>query len=128
MIGVVLMVGFVLYYFIQTPFGQEIRCVGMDTEKSNKVGINNERIRIKVMVLSTMLAALGHLIYLQNIGMLNVYTGHLKHEIFASAALLAGVQRLRTLILNMHLQVYSYFIPCSLFRLKLGKNCLITLH
>lgn len=90
MIALILVVSAGVKYLLRTPLGQEIRSVGMDFEKSGMVGIDGKKIRVFAIVISTVLAALGHLIYLQNIGMLNVYTGHLKHEIFASAALLAG--------------------------------------
>jgi len=90
MIIVVFIFGGLLYYLLNTPFGQKVKAIGMDTEKAKMVGIDSNVIRIKAIVVSTVIAAIGQLIYLQNIGMLNVYTGHLKHEIFASAALLAG--------------------------------------
>lgn len=90
MIAFILVVSAGIKYLLHTPTGQEIRSVGMDIEKSGMVGIDGQKVRVLAIVLSTVLATLGHLIYLQNIGMLNVYTGHLKHEIFASAALLAG--------------------------------------
>ncbi len=82
--------GGIIYYILHTPFGQKVKCVGDSVDKSHLVGINSNKIRVQAMVISTVMATFGHLIYLQNIGMLNVYTGHLKHEIFASAALLAG--------------------------------------
>ncbi len=90
MLLLVISSGGLLYYIISTPFGQKVRCVGDSVEKSELVGIHASKIRVEAMILSTVIATIGHLIYLQNIGMLNVYTGHLKHEIFASAALLAG--------------------------------------
>ncbi|MBN2899322.1 MAG: ABC transporter permease [Clostridia bacterium] len=90
MIGVVLFFGAFINYLMHTPFGKEIKCVGDSSDRAYMVGINSKKVRIKAIVLSTVVASLGHMIYLQNIGMLNVYTGHLKHEIFASAALMAG--------------------------------------
>jgi simple sugar transport system permease protein len=90
MIGFVLIFGAFIYYVMHTPFGIKVKCVGESGEKAHMVGIEPDVIRIKAMVLSTVIACIGHFLYLQNIGMLNVYTGHLKHEIFASAALMAG--------------------------------------
>jgi len=90
MIAIVICFGCCLYYLLNTPFGRKIKCVGDSIEKSQQVGIFADKIRLKSMIVSTVIAAVGHFVYLQNIGMLNVYTGHLKHEIFASAALMAG--------------------------------------
>ncbi|WP_320040835.1 hypothetical protein [uncultured Desulfobacter sp.] len=47
-------------------------------------------IRIKALVLSTLIACLGHRFYILNIGMLNVYTAHMNTDIFSCAALFAG--------------------------------------
>lgn len=90
MIALVFIFAAIIHYFMHTPFGKEIICVGDSSNRAHMVGINSEKVRIKAIIISTVLAGLGHMVYLQNIGMLNVYTGHLKHEIFASAALMAG--------------------------------------
>lgn len=90
MIGIIILFSLMVHYILHTPFGKKVVCVGDSSEKSHMVGIDSNKIRIKAITLSTIIASLGHMVYLQNIGMINVYTGHLKHEIFASAALMAG--------------------------------------
>lgn len=90
MILVILMFGVAVSYIMNTRFGQKIKALGIDKEKAEVVGIDGDKIRIKAIILSTILASLGQLLYVQNIGMLNVYTGHLKTDIFSCAALLAG--------------------------------------
>lgn len=82
-------------YLMRTRLGQAFRIVGQDREKARLVGLDVDRIRIKAMLLSTVLACLGHIIFTQNIGMLNVYTAHMNTDIFACAALLAGGATLR---------------------------------
>ncbi|MEJ2039229.1 MAG: hypothetical protein P8X55_09875, partial [Desulfosarcinaceae bacterium] len=66
------------------------RAVAESGERAELAGIDVEKVRIKAMMLSTVLACLGQVIYTQNIGMLNVYTAHLNSDIFSCAALLAG--------------------------------------
>lgn len=89
----ILLVGFfclMISYFVNTKLGQQLKVVGEDREKAEMLGIDVNMVRIKAMVISTVVACLGQIIFLQNIGMLNVYTGHLNSDIFSSAALLAG--------------------------------------
>lgn len=90
MILVVLLFSLGIYYIFKTPFGQKLKAVGESEQKAQMVGISVSQIRVQAIVFSTMIAALGQLFFIQNIGMLNVYTGHLKSDIFSSAALLAG--------------------------------------
>src|SRR5258706_6058848 len=53
-------------------------------------GINVERNRIIATVLSTVFAAWGQLLFLQNIGTLNTYSSHEQVGMFAIAALLVS--------------------------------------
>lgn len=80
----------VIVYLMNTPMGQRFKAVGESREKAELLGVDVNRVRIQAIVLSTVLACLGQIVFLQNIGMLNVYTAHLKTDIFSSAALLAG--------------------------------------
>lgn len=77
-------------YLLRTRLGQKFRAVGDDLDKARLVGVDVDRVRIQAIVLSTVLACFGHLIFIQNIGMLNVYTAHMNTDLFACAALLAG--------------------------------------
>ena len=90
MILVVLLFAAIIFYILHTRFGQEVKAVGSSSGTSEVLGINAQMIRIKVMILSTVLAAFGQLAYLQNIGMFDVYTAHLSNDVIACAALLAG--------------------------------------
>ena len=75
---------------MNTPLGQKIKAVGISEEKAENLGISVDKTRIIVMIISTVLAAIGQFIYLQNIGSLNVYTEHLNTDVMSCAALLAG--------------------------------------
>jgi len=77
-------------YLFHTRLGRRIEAVGMDKEKSALLGIDVDATRIIAIIISTMVACIGQMLFLQNIGMLNVYTAHLKTDIFSAAALLAG--------------------------------------
>lgn len=90
MILVVLLFAGMIYYLLHTRFGQEVKAVGASNEKAEVAGIHVDLIRIKVIILSTVLAAFGQLAYLQNIGMFDVYTAHMNADIISCAALLAG--------------------------------------
>jgi simple sugar transport system permease protein len=90
MILVVLLFAGIIYYLLHTRFGQEVKAVGSGQEKADIAGINVNAVRIKVIIISTVLAALGQLVYLQNIGMFDVYTAHMNTDIISCAALLAG--------------------------------------
>lgn len=74
----------------RTRAGAHFRAVGASYERAVLLGLDADRIRVRAMVLSTVLAALGQTVFLENIGMLNVYTAHLNADIFSCAALLAG--------------------------------------
>ncbi len=95
MILLVLTVAGAVVWLLRTRLGQQFRAVGESQEKARLVGIDVDKVRIKAMMASMMLACLGQVIYTQNIGMLNVYTAHLNSDIFSCAALLAGGATIR---------------------------------
>lgn len=77
-------------YFKKTKLGQNMRAVGLDQDVANNSGLNADRIRVESIVYSTVLAAFGQLIYLQNIGTLATYAGLDQAALYAAAALLVG--------------------------------------
>ncbi|MEW5784255.1 MAG: ABC transporter permease [Bacillota bacterium] len=77
-------------FFMKTKLGHDIRAVGQSMEIAAISGINVDKVRITAVVLSTVLAAWGQLIWLQNIGTLNTYGSHVQVGLFAVAALLIG--------------------------------------
>ncbi|WP_346915990.1 ABC transporter permease [Clostridium sp.] len=74
----------------KTKLGQDFRTVGQNPVVANASGINVDKTRIKAIVISTVLAAWGQLIFLQNIGTLNTYGSHEQVGMFAIAAILIG--------------------------------------
>ncbi len=75
---------------MRTKLGQDFRAVGQDMAVAGVSGINVDRTRIIAIILSTVLAAWGQLIFIQNIGTLNVFNSHEQVGTFAIASLLVG--------------------------------------
>ena len=74
----------------KTKMGHDFRTVGQDKHIAHVSGVNVEKRRILSIVISTVLAAWGQIIFLQNLGTLNTYGSHVQISTFAIAALLIG--------------------------------------
>jgi len=79
-----------IWWFGKTKLGHDMRAVGQDMAVAEDSGIKVERTRIIAIILSTILACYGQIIFLQNIGTLNTYNSHDQTATFAVAALLIG--------------------------------------
>lgn len=77
-------------FLMTTKLGQDFRTVGQDMHVAEVSGINVSKTRIKAIMISTVLAAIGQIIFLQNIGTLNTYGGHEQVGMYAIAAILVG--------------------------------------
>lgn len=77
-------------WFKRTKLGQDMRAVGQDMEVAEAAGINVMRTRLIAIVLSTVMASYGQIIYLQNMGTINTYNSHEQIGLFSAAALLVG--------------------------------------
>ena len=80
----------VIIWFRRTKLGQDMRAVGQDMEVARDAGINVERTRILSIIISTVLAGIGMVIYLQNMGNIATYSSHSQIGMFCIAALLVG--------------------------------------
>ena len=79
-----------ILWFRRTKLGQDMRAVGQDMEVARDAGINVERTRIISIIMSTVLAGIGMIIYLQNMGNIATYSSHSQIGMFCIAALLVG--------------------------------------
>ncbi len=79
-----------IVWFRKTKLGQDMRAVGQDMEVAAAAGIKVEQTRIISIVISTVVAGIGMIVYLQNIGTLNTYNSHTQIGMFSVAALLVG--------------------------------------
>lgn len=81
---------FFVIWFRKTKLGQDMRAIGQDRAVSDSAGIPVDKTRIIAIVISTVLACYGQIIYLQNMGTLNTYNSHDQAGMFSIAALLIG--------------------------------------
>ncbi len=79
-----------IVWFRRTKLGQDMRAVGQDMQVARDAGIQVERTRIISIIISTVLAGFGMILYLQNIGNLSTYSAHSQVGMFCIAALLVG--------------------------------------
>ncbi len=75
---------------MSTRLGQNMRTVGQSRTVAGAAGIDVDRTRVIAMILSTVLAGWGQLIFLQNVGTFSTYGAHTQVGQFAIAALLVG--------------------------------------
>lgn len=77
-------------WFKKTKLGHDMQSVGQDQVVSESAGIAVDRVRLQSIIISTVMAMVGQLIYLQNIGTMNTYNGTDQTSLFAAAAILVG--------------------------------------
>jgi simple sugar transport system permease protein len=76
--------------FKKTKLGQDMRAVGNDMVVADSSGIPVDRTRIIAIIISTVLACYGQIIFLQNMGNIATYNAHDQTGFFAAAAILVG--------------------------------------
>ena len=79
-----------IVWFRKTKLGQDMRAVGQDMEVARSAGIDVEKTRIIAMVISTVMAGFGMVLYVQNLSSFSTYSSHSNVGMFAIAALLVG--------------------------------------
>ena len=77
-------------YLMGTQFGAKLKVIGDNMNNAYALGIDVDKMRRYAIVVSTMLASAGQIMFVLNIGSINVYTGHLNVDVFACASILAG--------------------------------------
>lgn len=96
-------------FFLKTKMGQEFKAIGQEAYVSHIYGINVDRNRILATMISIVLASIGQLIFLQNLGTVNTYNSHEQVALFAIAALLVGGATVRkATVLNALLGVLMF--------------------
>ena len=75
---------------MRTRLGQQFRAVGQNRTVANASGINVDRVRLIAIVISTVLAGWGQLIFVQNMGTFQTYGAHEQVGLYAGAAILVG--------------------------------------
>ncbi len=75
---------------MRTKLGQQFRAVGQNRTVANAAGINVDRVRVIAIIISTVLAGWGQLIFVQNMGSFQTYGAHEQVGLYAGAAILVG--------------------------------------
>jgi simple sugar transport system permease protein len=75
---------------MRTRLGQKFRAVGQSRSVANASGINVNRTRVIAIMISTVLAGWGQIIFIQNLGTLQTYAAHEMVGLYAGAAILVG--------------------------------------
>lgn len=87
---IIILLAIVVDLITKSKIGYHMNAVGENMHLAEKAGIDVDKTRKTAIILSTVLSSLAQILFIQNLGILNVYTGHLNLDIFAAAALLAG--------------------------------------
>ena len=88
--GIVALLCLMNVAIMRTRLGQQFRAVGQNRVVANAAGINVDRVRIIAIVISTVLAGWGQLIFVQNMGAFQTYGAHEQVGLYAGAAILVG--------------------------------------
>lgn len=81
---------FIIWLFFRTKGGLAMRAVGNNEKFARAAGINIDKVRIKSVVLSSVLAAIGIIIYQQSFGFIQLYLAPFYMAFPAIAAILIG--------------------------------------
>ena len=77
-------------WIINTKLGQNMRTVGQNRAVATSAGVNVDKTRIIATCISTVLAAWGQLVFLQNLGTFNTVQQQTNVGLYAIAAILVG--------------------------------------
>ena len=80
------------YMILRTRLGQKFRAVGQSQTVANASGINVNRTRVIAIMISTVLAGWGQILFMQSEGMgtFQTYAAHEQVGLYAGAAILVG--------------------------------------
>ena len=84
-----------MHFFMQTKTGLEMAAVGTNTDFARAAGIDVDRMRTISVVMSTVLGAVGILVYEQSFGFIQLYTAPFYMAFPAVAAILLGGASIR---------------------------------
>ncbi len=85
-----LLFGIMVNAILNTKLGQDFRAIGTNMKVAAASGIDVDKTRIIAIILSTIMASWGQIIFLQNIGNFTTYSSHEKVGLYAVAAILVG--------------------------------------
>ena len=109
-------------YLSRTKLGSDIAAVGQNRAIASAMGIKVNVIRISAIMISTLLAALGQLVFIQEIGNFTTYSAHENVGTFAIAALLVGGASIKKASISHALLGAFLFHTMFIFSPIAGKN------
>lgn len=89
-VSIIMLGALFVNWLMKTKLGQDFRSVGQSQAIAAVSGINVDRTRVIAMITSTIMAGLGHILLLENVGVLNTYGSHVSIGLYSVAALLVG--------------------------------------
>ncbi len=90
LVAFVALLCFLLWGFLKTKTGTAMTAVGSNPDYARAAGISIDRMRTISVIVSTMLGAVGILVYQQSFGFIQLYTAPLSMPLAAVAAILIG--------------------------------------
>ena len=98
-----------IIWFRKTKLGQDMRAVGQDMDVAGDAGIKVERTRIIAIIMSTVLAAVGVVVYSQSYGILHLYDGPFMMSFPAvSAIVIGGASPRKATVMNALIGTFLY--------------------
>mgnify|MGYP001805941069 CR=1 FL=1 len=119
---IILLVCVYIAYLSRTKLGSDINAVGQNRAIAETMGIKVDKIRISAIMISTVLAALGQLIFIQEIGNFTTYSAHENVGTFAIAALLVGGASIKKASIGHAILGALLFHTMFIFSPLAGKN------
>ncbi len=89
-----------VYFFMQTKTGAEMAAVGTNPDFARAAGVDIDKMRTVSVVMSTVLGAVGILVYEQSFGFIQLYTAPFYMAFPAVAAILLGGATIRKVTLS----------------------------
>ena len=86
----IILVCLLVVFLMKTKLGRDIRTCGQDMNVAMASGIDVDKTRILATMISTVIAAWGQVVFLQNIGNIQTYNSHEQVGTYAVAAILVG--------------------------------------
>lgn len=104
-----LLISFVVYLYFRSKTGMAITAVGSNPTFARASGIDVDKMRIKGIVLSTILGALGIVVYTQGFGYLQAYGAPLSMGFLCVASVLIGGATMnKATIMNVIIGTFLY--------------------
>lgn len=103
------LLAFIVWIFFRSKSGTSMKVAGSSSDFAVSNGVSVDNQRIKGMIMSTVLAAIGIIVYSQSYGFLQLYTAPLYVAMPAAAAILIGGATLkRTRIIHVIIGTFLY--------------------